>query len=65
MVLSLVQAGEFGFVLLGFCVQNAVIPTPLARTLSLVVALSMLLTPALFILYERLIAPRLHAAGER
>jgi len=57
--LSLAQAGEFGFVLLAFCVQNAVIPTALARTLSLVVALSMLLTPALFILYERLIAPRL------
>ncbi|WP_295391741.1 monovalent cation:proton antiporter-2 (CPA2) family protein [uncultured Thiodictyon sp.] len=57
--LSLAQAGEFGFVLLGFCVQNGVVPTGLARTLSLVVALSMLLTPALFILYDRLIAPRL------
>jgi monovalent cation:proton antiporter-2 (CPA2) family protein len=57
--LSLAQAGEFGFVLLGFCVQNGVIPTGLARTLSLVVALSMLLSPLLFILYERLIAPRL------
>jgi len=58
--LSLAQAGEFGFVLLAFCVQNRVIPTELARTLSLVIALSMLLTPALFILYERLIAPRLN-----
>ena len=57
--LSLAQAGEFGFVLLGFCVQNGVVQGNIARTLSLVIALSMLLTPALFILYERLIAPRL------
>lgn len=57
--LGLAQAGEFGFVLLGFCVQNGVIPVGLSRILSLVVALSMLLTPALFIVYDRLIAPRL------
>lgn len=52
--LSLAQAGEFGFVLLGFSQQVSVIPPELARTLSLVVALSMLLTPLLFIVYERL-----------
>ncbi len=57
--LSLAQAGEFGFVLLGFSLQNSVIPTETAKTLSLVVALSMLLTPVLFILYEKLILPRL------
>ncbi len=54
--LSLAQAGEFGFVLLSFTTQNNVIPAPLAQTLSLVVALSMLLTPALFILYDALSA---------
>lgn len=59
LTLALAEAGEFGFVLLAFTVQNHVIPSSLARTLSLVVALSMLLTPALFILYERLIARRL------
>ncbi len=53
--LGLAQAGEFGFVLLSFSLQNHVIPTDLASTLSLVVALSMLLTPALFILYEKLV----------
>ncbi len=56
--LSLAQAGEFGFVLLSFTVANQVIPQPLADQLLLVVALSMLLTPALFILYEKVIAPR-------
>ncbi len=54
--LGLAQAGEFGFVLVAFCVQNSVIPPELAKMLSLVVALSMILTPALFILYERIAA---------
>jgi len=56
--LGLAQAGEFGFVLLSFTVANSVIPTALADRLLLVVALSMLLTPALFILYDKVIAPR-------
>jgi CPA2 family monovalent cation:H+ antiporter-2 len=56
--LGLAQAGEFGFVLLSFSLQKHVIPTELASTLSLVVALSMLLTPALFILYDRLVLSR-------
>lgn len=56
--LGLAQAGEFGFVLLSFSVANSVIPTALADRLLLVVALSMLLTPALFIFYDRIIAPR-------
>jgi len=63
--LGLAQAGEFGFVLLSFCVQNAVVPSELAKTLSLVVALSMLLTPALFILYDRVIAHRPAQGDER
>jgi len=56
--LGLAQAGEFGFVLVSFTVANAVIPAPVADLLLLVVALSMLLTPALFICYDKLIAPR-------
>ncbi len=52
--LSLAQAGEFGFVLLGFSVKTNVLPLELSKTLLLVVALSMLLTPALFILYDLL-----------
>ena len=58
LALGLAQAGEFGFVLLSFTVANSVIPGDLADQLLLVVALSMLLTPALFILYDRVIAPR-------
>ena len=50
--LSLAQAGEFGFVLLSFSVQQNVLPPHLADQLLLVVALSMLITPLLFILYE-------------
>lgn len=56
--LGLAQAGEFGFVLLSFTVSNAVISKEVADILLLVVALSMLLTPMLFILYDRVIAPR-------
>lgn len=52
--LSLAQAGEFGFVLLNFSRQQDVLPAQLADTLSLVVALSMLVTPLLFIIYEQL-----------
>ncbi|MEL7343739.1 MAG: monovalent cation:proton antiporter-2 (CPA2) family protein, partial [Pseudomonadota bacterium] len=56
--LSLAQAGEFGFVLLSFSVANNVLPTALSDELLLIVALSMLLTPALFIIFDRVIAPR-------
>ncbi|MFY0595532.1 MAG: cation:proton antiporter [Cognatishimia sp.] len=63
--LGLAQAGEFGFVLLSFTVANAVIPAELADRLLLVVALSMLLTPALFIIYDKVIAPRFSEAEER
>ncbi len=54
--LGLAQAGEFGFVLLSFTTQNDVIPVGLGQTLQLVVTLSMLLTPALFIFHERVLA---------
>ncbi len=57
--LGLAQAGEFGFVLLSASPSpNGVIPAALADRLMLVVALSMLLTPLLFILLDRVIAPR-------
>jgi CPA2 family monovalent cation:H+ antiporter-2/glutathione-regulated potassium-efflux system ancillary protein KefC len=64
--LSLAQAGEFGFVLLSFTVQNHVIPSDLAQMLSLVVALSMFLTPGLFIFYDKVILPRFeHTENDR
>ena len=63
--LGLAQAGEFGFVLLSFTVANSVIPTALAEQLLLVVTLSMLLTPLLFIVFDKLIAPRFAASQSR
>ena len=63
--LGLAQAGEFGFALLGYSVQNSVIPGDLAKTLSLIIALSMLLTPALLTLYEKMIMPRIGISDKR
>jgi CPA2 family monovalent cation:H+ antiporter-2 len=54
--LSLAQAGEFGFVLVAFGVQQAVFPDRVAEILLLVTALSMLLTPLSFILYDKISA---------
>jgi len=62
--LSLAQAGEFGFVLLSFTVDINVIPADTADQLLLIVALSMLLTPLLFIIYERFIAPRYELSND-
>ncbi len=52
--LSLAQAGEFGFVLISFAIQQSVLDNALAETLLLVVALSMLFTPVLFIAYDQI-----------
>ena len=56
--LGLAQAGEFGFVLLAPSVTGAILAPELTTLLLLVVTLSMLLTPLLFIIYDKLIAPR-------
>lgn len=63
--LGLAQAGEFGFVLLSFTVASNVIPSAIADQLLLVVALSMLLTPLLFIIYDRVIVPRFNSGQDR
>jgi CPA2 family monovalent cation:H+ antiporter-2 len=52
--LGLAQAGEFGFVLISFGLQQDVFPERAAEILLLVIALSMLLTPLSFIAYEML-----------
>lgn len=54
--LGLAQAGEFGFVLIGFMTGQRMLDPVLAQVLLLVVAMTMLLTPLFFILYERLSA---------
>ena len=63
--LGLAQAGEFGFVLLSFTTASQVVPQGIADVALLVVALSMLLTPGLFILYDRVLAPRSSTAQAR
>ena len=55
--LGLAQAGEFGFVLTSFAVSNLVLPEAMAPRLNLIITLSMMLTPALFILHEKVIRP--------
>lgn len=52
--LSLAQAGEFGFVLLAFSRQQNVVTGPIADKLMIVIALTMLITPLLFIIYDLL-----------
>jgi CPA2 family monovalent cation:H+ antiporter-2 len=63
--MALAQAGEFGFVLLAFAVQNSAIGQELAATLLLVVALSMLFTPVLFIVLDKVILARLNTGQAR
>ncbi len=53
--LGLAQAGEFGFVLISFSLQQGVLTQGLAGQLLLITALSMLITPLLFIIYEVII----------
>ena len=63
--LALAQAGEFGFVLIAFAAGNAVLPPEQASFLLLVIAFSMLLTPLLFILYDKFIVPHPLTGDER
>lgn len=50
--LALAQAGEFGFVLASFSLAQGVLTPRLTEVLLLVIALSMLVTPLLFILFD-------------
>lgn len=52
--LSLAQAGEFGFVLVSFSLQQGVLGAALSSILLLIIAMSMLVTPLLFIIYDQL-----------
>jgi glutathione-regulated potassium-efflux system ancillary protein KefC len=65
-ILLLAQGGEFAFVLLGLAAGNGALPDETARAMTLAVALSMLATPFLLVLHDRVIAPRFaDAASER
>ncbi len=58
LALGLAQAGEFGFVLLSFSVTNSIMAQDIADKLLLIVTLSMLASPLLFIIYQKFIATR-------
>ncbi len=61
--LALAQAGEFGFVLIGFSIQQNVIPAAIAEKILLIIALSMLITPLLFIVHD-LLSRRIGTASQ-
>lgn len=64
MTFGLAQAGEFGFVLLSFGVSSYVLPVEIASQLTLVVTMSMLFTPLLFIFYDKIIK-KLYAKAQQ
>ncbi len=53
--LALAQGGEFGFVLVSFALTQRILTGTVAQTMMLVIALSMLLTPLFFILYDQIV----------
>jgi CPA2 family monovalent cation:H+ antiporter-2 len=61
--LALAQAGEFGFVLVAFSDQQNVLPRGMGEVLLLVIALTMLITPLLFLAYDWL-SHRMRESGE-
>lgn len=66
--LALAQGGEFAFVLVGEATSVNLFDDATASIIKLVVAISMALTPGLFILYEKLIYPRfmdIHSNAEK
>jgi len=62
---ALAQGGEFAFVLFAFALGVNVLTPELANPLVAVVALSMLATPLLLIVFERIIAPRLASKARK
>ena len=54
---ALAQGGEFAFVLTSFSLQRQVLDNETASLLVLVVTLSMVFTPLLLIIYDKIIAP--------
>src|SRR5213078_3719363 len=56
---------EFAFVILGLAATNGAVAEPVAQAITLAVALSMIATPFLLVLYDRLIATRFADAAAR
>lgn len=56
--------GEFGFVLISFALTPRILTSTMAQTMMLVIAMSMLLSPLFFILYDQIVI-RLKDDAER
>ena len=63
--LGLAQAGEFAFLLTGFANQQRLLTDPQSQILLLVIAMTMVLTPLLFLVQERISARAARDAAER
>jgi glutathione-regulated potassium-efflux system ancillary protein KefC len=61
-ILLVAQGGEFAFVLLGVGALRGALPVETAHAITLAVALSMLATPFMLLLHDRVLAPRLAQA---
>jgi len=61
--LALAQGGEFAFALLSMALQRQILDAETSKLLVAVVALSMAVTPLLFVIYEKVIAPRYTAVS--
>jgi glutathione-regulated potassium-efflux system ancillary protein KefC len=64
-ILLVAQGGEFAFVLLGVGAARGAMEPGMAQAITLAVALSMLLTPLLLVLHDRLLMPRLDDGMEK
>lgn len=56
---SLAQGGEFAFVLLSLAASRNILDPTIIKELTVVVTISMAMTPLLFLLLERLVLPRI------
>jgi Kef-type K+ transport system membrane component KefB len=63
LALALAQGGEFAFALLSMAIQQRILDAETSKLLVAVVALSMAITPLLFVIYEKVIAPRFMAVS--
>ena len=59
------QGGEFAFVLLGVAAARSVVDAETAQAITLAVALSMLQTPLMLVLHDRVLLPRFSRDQER
>jgi glutathione-regulated potassium-efflux system ancillary protein KefC len=62
-ILLLAQGGEFAFVLLGLAALHNAMPEATAQAIVLAVALSMLATPFLLVLHDKVLMPRMAGAA--